>query len=284
MTRSHHRRPGRRGLGVVLGALLALALAPAAAAARPPQITQDPVIVGNAQVGSTLEAQDARWTGGGKPSWQWVRCDELDSGEGFGSCRSIAGATAISYAVAADDEGKYLRVLLVVRNRDGSSAWTLSRATAAVSPAPAPSPPPAPSPLPPAPAPAPPPVVEVRNVQAASPRMMSPAPVVRIRGRLTRSGARITLLTVRAPRGARITVRCRGRRCPARRWARTAALTRVPRFQAAFPAGTRLVISVTKARRIGKHTLIVIRRGKAPTRLDRCLVPGTRKPVKCPAV
>ena len=283
--RPHHRRPGRRGPGVALGALLALALAPAAADAKPPRITQDPVIAGNPQVGATLEAQDARWSGGGEPSWQWVRCDELDSDEGFRSCRSIEGATAITYSVTAADEGKYLRVRLVVRNKDGS-AWTLSQATAAVSPAPPPppepSPPPAPAPLP-APAP-PPPVVEVRDEQAASPRMMSPAPVVRIRGRLTRSGARITLLTVRAPRGARITVRCSGRRCPARRWARTAALTRVPRFQAAFPAGTRLVISVTKPRRIGKHTLIVIRRGKAPTRLDRCLMPGTRKPVKCPAV
>ena len=78
--------------------------------------------------------------------------------------------------------------------------------------------------------------------------MMAPAPVVRIRGWLTASGARITLLTVRAPRGARIAVRCSGRRCPVRRWARTASLMRVPRFQRSFPAGTRIVISVTKRR------------------------------------
>jgi hypothetical protein len=246
------------------------------------------VIAGNAQVGATLEAQDARWTGGGDPSWQWMRCDELDSDEGYRSCAAIQGATAITYAVAGADQGKYLRVLLVVRNRDGS-VWALSRATAAVAPAPAPAPSPSPSPSPsPAPgpaAPAPAPAVEVRDQQAAAPpRMMDPAPVVRIRGRLTRSGARITLLTVRAPRGARITVRCSGRRCPARRWARTAALTRIPRFQAAFPAGTRLVISVTKAGRIGKHTTVAIRRGKPPVRLDRCLMPGARKPVKCPSV
>ncbi len=114
--------------------------------------------------------------------------------------------------------------------------------------------------------------------------MMDPAPVVRIRGWLTASGARITLLTVRAPRGARIAVRCSGRRCPVRRWARTASLMRVPRFQRSFPAGTRIVISVTKRGRIGKHTTIVIRRGKAPTRLDRCLMPGSRRPVRCPAV
>jgi hypothetical protein len=118
--------------------------------------------------------------------------------------------------------------------------------------------------------------------KASSVRMMDPTPVVRIRGRLTRSGARITLLTVRAPRGARIAVRCLGSACPARRWARTASVTRVARFQHAFAAGTRLVISVTKPGRIGKHTTIVIRRGAAPMRRDRCLIPGARKPARCP--
>ena len=41
---------------------------------------------------------------------------------------------------------------------------------------------------------------------------------------LTRTGARITLLTVRAPKGARITLRCRGTSCPAKRWANTAGV------------------------------------------------------------
>jgi hypothetical protein len=112
--------------------------------------------------------------------------------------------------------------------------------------------------------------------------MMSPAPIVRIRGRLTRTGARLTLLTVRAPSGARIALRCAGRSCPAQRWARTAALIRVRRFEAALRAGTRLVIVVTKPGRIGKHTTIVIRLGKAPKRFDRCQFPGRRKPVACP--
>ena len=114
--------------------------------------------------------------------------------------------------------------------------------------------------------------------------MMRPAPLVRIRGRLTRSGARITLLTVSAPRGARITVRCLGRGCPAQRIARTASVTRLVRFERALPGGTRLIVTVTKRGRIGKHTTIAIRRGEAPTRRDRCLMPGARKPVACPAV
>src|SRR5215217_6873387 len=47
-----------------------------------------------------------------------------------------------------------------------------------------------------------------------------------------------------------------------------------------FPAGARLVISVTKPGRIGKHTTIVIRRGAAPMRRDRCLMPGARTPTR----
>lgn len=289
--RTHSSRPGRLGPRLVRGTLLAVALgvvAPAAAEARPPRITQAPVVAGTAQVGAALEAQGADWEGTPEPtvSWQWVRCQGPGNSR---SCDEIVGATGTSYTVTAADLGRRLRVLLVVRNEDGWD-WSLSASSAAVAsaPSPEPSPEPEPSPAParePAPAPAAPaPTGDVRDEQAARPpRMMSPAPTVRIRGRLTRSGARITLLTVRAPRGAAITVRCAGRRCPARRWARTASLTRIARFQAALPAGTRLTISVTKPGRIGKHTTILIRRGKAPTRLDRCLMPGKRKPVACPA-
>jgi hypothetical protein len=115
-------------------------------------------------------------------------------------------------------------------------------------------------------------------------RMMRPAPVVRIRGRTTPGGARITLLTVKAPRGARISLRCRGRSCPVKRWAHTTAVIHVLRFQRVLAAGTRLTIRVTKPGRIGKYTQIVIRNGKAPTRRDRCLKPGSGKPRRCPSV
>ncbi len=93
---------------------------------------------------------------------------------------------------------------------------------------------------------------------------MDPLPTVRIRGRMTTSGARITLLTVRAPKGARITLLCRGSSCPVKRWARTAALKRLVKFQRRLRAGTRLTIFVTKAGRIGKHTTILIRARQGP--------------------
>jgi len=274
--------------------LLAVALAaPAPAPAAepdPPQIDQPPVVTGTPQVGATVIADGAEWNRG-TATWQWMRCEDTDPR----TCRAIPGATATSYAVGSADLGKRLRVLLTVRDR-GGVASALSATSAVVTPVslpdPEPSPEPAPSPVPvpvtqPAVPPAPAaqalaPAGAVRQRHARSVRMMDPAPIVRIRGRLTRSGARITLLTVRAPRGARTAVRCFGRGCPARRWAGIAALTRVVRFQRAFPAGARLVISVTKPGRIGKHTTIVIRRGAAPMRRDRCLMPGARTPTRCP--
>ena len=286
-------RRGQRGRGVIYGSLLAVAIgapAPAAAEARPPRIAERPVVAGTPQVGATLAAQGAEWDGRPEPvvTWQWVRCD--GPGADTRSCRTIDGATKTSYTVVEADVGKRLRAVLTVRNEDGW-AWALTSSTAEVAAAPAgpapepspePGPEPSPSPAPAAPAPAA-PTGGVRDERLTrAPRMMSPAPVVRIRGRLTRSGARITLLTVRAPKGAGVTLRCAGRGCPAERWARTASLIRIMRFEAVLPAGTRLVIGVTKPGRIGKRTTIVIRRGKAPRRIDRCLMPGARKAIRCP--
>jgi hypothetical protein len=311
MTRRHLSTPRRRGPGLALGALVVVALValvPAVAQARPPRITAPPVIAGTPQVGETLVAEGAEWDPHGEATatWQWQRCD----GAVQRNCDSIPGATAISYIVDPADLGKHLRVRLDVFNDDGS-AWSLSDASAAVtsptapepepepspSPDPSPSPEPEPSPSPdPSASPSPEPPVQpataaqtpmpaggVLDQQVRSVRMMDPAPIVRIRGRLTRSGARITLLTVRAPRGARIAVRCLGRGCPARRWAGIASLTRIARFQGSYRSGTRLVVTVTKRGWIGKHTTIAFRRGAAPTRRDRCLMPGARKPVRCPA-
>jgi hypothetical protein len=97
---------------------------------------------------------------------------------------------------------------------------------------------------------------------------------VRIKGVLTARGARVTLLSVRAPRGVRITVLCRGRDCPVRRY--RARRHRLRRFERDLRAGTRLEIRVTKRGYIGKRTVIMIRRRHAPLRSDRCLKPSGR--------
>lgn len=282
-----------------LALLVAYAPAPRhALAVGEPEITQRPQISGTAQVGQTLTSTPGAWDG--LPpitaTYQWLRCNESPPK----TCSSIAGATGLSYAPVAEDVGHPLRIVLTVTNsfgEDSERSDPTNAVTPAPEPAPSPTPGPAPSPSPapgPAPSPSPTPVpppaatgapAPTSGVLGAStrPRLLSPFPVVRIRGRLTGRGARITLLTVRAPRGARVAVSCSGAGCPTRRWAHTAALTRVRAFEHSLPAGVHLTVTVTRAGRIGKHTLIVIRRGRQPLRRDRCLYPGSARPRPCPA-
>jgi PKD repeat protein len=115
------------------------------------------------------------------------------------------------------------------------------------------------------------------------PVAMRPFPIVRIAGVVLPDGALIRILSVRAPRGSSVRLRCRGKGCPAAAIARTSAtrLVRFRRFERRLRAGVRLELFVRKAGRIGKYTRFTIRRGKPPARLDRCLMPGQRRPVRC---
>ena len=114
-------------------------------------------------------------------------------------------------------------------------------------------------------------------------RLMSPFPVVRIVGRLTRSGARIRLLTVRAPASVTIFVRCFRRGC--RRRSATAGRgspVRFRRFERTLRAGTVIEVFVGRGDAIGKYTRFRIRRGRRPARLDLCLRPGATSGTDCP--
>jgi hypothetical protein len=46
-------------------------------------------------------------------------------------------------------------------------------------------------------------------------------------------------------------------------------------------AGVQLVITVTKSTQIGKYVLFRVRAGRPPTRIDRCLLPGSSRPRRC---
>ena len=113
---------------------------------------------------------------------------------------------------------------------------------------------------------------------------MRPFPIVRIAGVVLPRGSLIRILSVRAPRGSSVRVRCRGKGCPAAAVARTSAtrVVRFRRFERRLPAGVKLEVFVRKAGRIGKYTRFLIRAGKPPARVDRCLMPGKRRPVRCP--
>jgi PKD repeat protein len=116
------------------------------------------------------------------------------------------------------------------------------------------------------------------------PALMRPFPVVRIAGVVLPSGALVKVLSVRAARGTRVVARCRGRGCPVGAVARSSAtsLVRFHRFERRLRAGVRLELFVRKAGRIGKYTRFLIRAGKPPARVDRCLMPGRDRPVRCP--
>jgi hypothetical protein len=126
--------------------------------------------------------------------------------------------------------------------------------------------------------------------------LMSPFPVVRIVGRASKKGARIRRLSIDAPPGTSVSVRCQGRGCPFKRARQTVSMrvlagslpatrvTRVRRLEGrTLRAGAILRISVTRNDAIGKYTRFKIRKNKSPTRADRCLVPGSTLPIGCPS-
>ena len=134
------------------------------------------------------------------------------------------------------------------------------------------------------------------NVGQSALSFLSPFPVVRIAGRVSRRGVRIRRLTVDAPPGSTAQLRCSGKRCPFKRLRRTVSSrvaagrtlppTRVLRMRPVegrlLRPGSVLRLFVTRGDAVGKFTRFRIRRGKAPLRADRCLVPGSSRPVACP--
>ncbi len=130
-------------------------------------------------------------------------------------------------------------------------------------------------------------------------RLMSPFPVVRIAGRVSRRGAKIRRLSVNAPPGSSVKIRCIGRGCPFKSANRTVSmrasagsvpilppsrLTRIRRVEGhTLRSRAILRVFVTRSDVIGKYTRFRIRKGKPPARQDSCLIPGNPKPVGCPS-
>jgi hypothetical protein len=116
----------------------------------------------------------------------------------------------------------------------------------------------------------------------AKPGFLNPSPVVTLSGEIMSSGMRVTRLTVRAPRGALVVVKCRGKGCGVERRRKRVKRGTVgfKTYQRFLRAGTKLEIFVKKPRTIGDFTRYTIRAGKFPVRTDRCLPVGRSKPAK----
>jgi hypothetical protein len=307
-----------RAAGVAVAVAFALGGGTAVAqqSGSPVAVTSAPVVSGSPVVGNTLTVSGGAWRSP-NPSpdrtetwYEWWRCPTTANDE-LWRCRFQTRST--TYRLTDADKGQYVFGVRFVRWRDTkntsnpnddtyTTAYKESATPAAVTspppppPAPTPVPTVAPTPVPtPAPTPAPtfdtpaatpvPTSGQVLHETARSRRVIRPFPVVRMRGVLTSTGAKVSVLSVRAPTTAKITLRCQGKSCPASRWSRSdrkSRLTRMSRFERGLRAGVKITISVTRRGYVGKRTTFVIRRGQAPSRSDRCLSSKGRV-TRCPA-
>jgi hypothetical protein len=117
------------------------------------------------------------------------------------------------------------------------------------------------------------------SLSPSSSRLLSPFPVVRLRGQVYANGVRITLFSIRAPAASQVAAYCKGSSCPRKRVKILAGrrVVRVRQFERRLRGGTVLTIYVTKPGFIGKYTRFRIMNGRAPLRVDRCArTPGSR--------
>jgi virginiamycin B lyase len=235
-----------------------------------------PVISGDTTQGNVLSASEGTWSQ--SPSdleYQWQICD--DSGSG---CADLSGATASTHVLTAEDVGHTLRVVVSAGDIGGSTAATSAvSAIVVVAPSIPITPPQVPVSEPPAP------VVGTTVTWGFEPR---------------RAYTVVESLIVHGlPAGGLLEVSCDGRGCPfSDRSSATAATGQrchTHRCQGMkltplhgntnlagifksrhLRAGTRIVVTITKASYIGKSYLFTIRAGHAPSVQAECLKPGSK--------
>jgi hypothetical protein len=131
---------------------------------------------------------------------------------------------------------------------------------------------------------------ETIRVVARTIDILRPFPLVRIVTTRSGSGVRLSVLSILASRGARVTITCKGHGCPLKKQSKVASAGKVglasvsfARFQRTLPLGTTLQIRIYQAGRIGKYTSLSVRRGGVLRRTDTCLAPNGTTPMRCPA-
>ncbi|HET7045833.1 MAG TPA: hypothetical protein VFI37_13370 [Gaiellaceae bacterium] len=85
-----------------------------------PQNTAAPSISGDAKVGSTLTADEGKWSNNPTSfDYQWLRCDS-----GGNNCGAVNTATKKTYAVTSADVGGTLRVRVTAKTAGGTGGAT----------------------------------------------------------------------------------------------------------------------------------------------------------------
>jgi large repetitive protein len=116
------------------------------------------------------------------------------------------------------------------------------------------------------------------------PLLLLPDVVIDINGSVAGAFTTVKLLRVRAPKGTKVLVMCKGKGCPKKVSKRgKGRALRFKAFERRFKAGTKLIVRTTKPGFIGRQATFVMRSGKRPKRVDRCMFPGATTARKCPA-
>jgi hypothetical protein len=225
-------------------------------AANPPNATAPPTMSGTAREGERLTRSSyGSWTDPSPSSYsvQWLRCNSAGA-----ACVAIAGASDDGYGVAAADVGHRIRLRVIATGPYGSGS-ALSAATSAIGKRPA------------------------ARAKPKKPKRLSPFPRIVVAGSLSSAGAIFRRVTVKGPRNVTVRVRCRGHGCPyrSRSYRMRTRKLRVRSLERRFSSGVMIEVRVVKKGRVGKYTRIRIRRGRIPSRVDRCLNPGSSRPRKC---
>jgi PKD repeat protein len=127
-------------------------------------------------------------------------------------------------------------------------------------------------------------MVMVQNTRPnAGPTPLLSGVLVELRAAVYPRYTKVRGLLVRAPKGSKITVRCKGKGCPKliTKTAKGSKKLRFKKLQRKFKPGRKLIVTVTKNGFIGRQTRWTIRRRKAPLRQDLCMTPGAKKASSC---
>jgi hypothetical protein len=118
-----------------------------------------------------------------------------------------------------------------------------------------------------------------------APGLMKPFPTVRTAGNYNRKRTQLTRVKVTGPAGVKVQGRCTkiARKCRTNKTIPKNRTVRLKRLERKFKPKTSIRILVHAPGAYGKYVVIKIRKGKPPIRRDRCVKPGTTKPVACPA-
>jgi PKD repeat protein len=116
------------------------------------------------------------------------------------------------------------------------------------------------------------------------PLVMLSGVLIRLNGAVAGEITHIARLTVKAPRGAKVKVKCKGKGCPKQTVKRGRGRTiRFKALERGLPAGIKLTILVSKPGFLGRQTTFTMREARRPKRVDLCLAPGAKRARACPS-